>query len=77
MFIIGFQIFRKESKYSKNSISFFFLSSLWTISVGVSSLIATETMSPESIVYLILGIGMLAGVIITSRIFKWRYSETV
>ena len=76
VFVTGIQIFRKESKYSKNAIAFFFLGSLWTISAGISTFIASETLSPESTVYLNFGFGMLLGVILSSFIFKWRYGQT-
>jgi len=76
IFVIGIQILRSNPKYANFAITGMLAVSLYILSSGAIALIISGTISPPSIFMLVIGIGALIGVGISSLIYKWRHEPT-
>ena len=76
LFVIGIQTLRKNPKYGSLAIIAMFMVSLYFASSGVSALIIGGTISPVSLFILVIGLGALLGVGLSSLLFKFRHAST-
>jgi hypothetical protein len=75
VFVIGIQTLRKNPKYGSLAIIVMFIVSLFFVSSGVSAFIISGTISPVSLFILVIGLGALLGVGLSSLFFKFRHAS--
>jgi hypothetical protein len=80
LFVIGIQIFRRKEKYGRWALSFFMPASLFFFGSGISALITAvirSELGPASCLFLIIGIGLIAGVVLSKNIYQRKLKDAL
>ena len=73
IFVIGFQVLRKDPKYGRFALGLFTPISIFVLGSGFGAA-ATDAISseitPASLLFVVIGVGLLAGVLLAGVIFR-------
>ena len=80
IFVIGIQILRREPKYGRWALGLFMPVSMFALGLGLGALIAGAIrgeFGPASFLFVSVGIGLIAGVLLSGVAYRTKFKNTL